>query len=84
MKKKLLNKKISLLNSLMIINTAYQKLSNNLMDTIQQEEDPLILAELLKQYIFISDLVENKGSERQKTLLKMFEQLTKYEASRYI
>lgn len=66
-----------------VINLAYQKISANLQDIIQNEEDPAVLAELLKSFLDVSQMIDNKGLQRQQTLLKLFEQLNKYEQSRY-
>lgn len=66
-----------------VITTAYQRISENITEMIQNEEDPLVLSELLKQYLEITKLVDERGLARQQYLLKLFEQLTKYEQSRY-
>lgn len=66
-----------------VIITAYQKLTANLTDMIQNEEDPMILSEMLKNFLEVTEAVENRNLPRQQLLLKLFEQLTKYEQSRY-
>ena len=66
-----------------VVTTAYQKISQNLIDQIQDEEDPVILIELLSRYLELSKMVDERGLARQQVLLKLFEQLNKYEQSRY-
>lgn len=66
-----------------VITMAYQKISENLTDQIQQEDDPLVLIELLGRYLEIGKLIDERGLARQQVLLKLFEQLNKYEQSRY-
>lgn len=66
-----------------VVTVAYQKISENLTDQIQQEDDPLILIELLGRYLEISKMIDERGLARQQVLLKLFEQLNKYEQSRY-
>ena len=66
-----------------VVNLAYQKLTANLTDLIQNEEDPMVIAELLKNFLETSKLVDERGLPRQQFLLKLYEQLTKYEQSRY-
>lgn len=66
-----------------IIITAYQKLSANVEDIIKNEEDPVILAETLKSFVETTKLINEKDLPKQQMLLKLFEQLNKYEQSRY-
>lgn len=66
-----------------VIKTAYEKLSTNLIAMIQAEEDPIVLSELLMNYLQVSKAVDECGLQRQQLLLKLFEQLTKYEQNRY-
>lgn len=66
-----------------VIALAYQKMSANVQDMIQNEEDPLVIAEVLKNYLEVTKMVDENGLQRQQVLLKLFEQLTKYEQSRY-
>lgn len=66
-----------------VVTVAYQKISESLTDQIQQEDDPLILIELLGRYLEISKMIDERGLARQQVLLKLFEQLNKYEQSRY-
>lgn len=66
-----------------VINLAYQKLSANIQDMIQNEEDPLVIAEMLKNFLEVTKMVDEKGLQKQQLLIKLFEQLNKYEQSRY-
>ena len=66
-----------------VISYAYQKLSANMKDVIQSEEDPAVLAELLKSFLDVTKMVDEKGLQKQQLLIKLFEQLNKYEQSRY-
>lgn len=66
-----------------VIATAYQKLSAGLTDMIQNEEDPMVISEMLQSFLNITKMVDEKGLARQQLLLKLFEQFTKYEQSRY-
>lgn len=66
-----------------VIDLAYQKLSESMRDLLDNEEDPAVLLELLRSYVDVTSLVENKDLQRQQMLLKLFEQLNKYEQSRY-
>lgn len=66
-----------------VVNLAYQKITANLTDIIQNEEDPMVISELLQNFLQVTKLVEERGLSRQQMLLKMFEQLTKYEQSKY-
>lgn len=66
-----------------VINLAYQKLSANIQEAIQNEEDPFVIAEMLKNFLEITKMVDEKGLQRQQMLIKLFEQLNKYEQSRY-
>lgn len=66
-----------------VINLAYQKLSANTQDMIQNEEDPLVIAEMLKNFLEVTKMIDEKGLQKQQLLIKLFEQLNKYEQSRY-
>lgn len=66
-----------------VIKTAYQKMTASLTDMIQAEEDPMVIGELLSNFLNITKMVDERGLSRQQLLLKLFEQLTKYEQSRY-
>lgn len=66
-----------------VINLAYQKLSANIQDMIQNEEDPLVIAEMLKNFLEVTKMIDEKGLQKQQLLVKLFEQLNKYEQSRY-
>lgn len=66
-----------------VINTAYQKLQANFQETILAEEDPMIITELLKNYLEVTKMINEKDLPKQQYLLKLFEQLNKYEQSRY-
>lgn len=66
-----------------VINLAYQKLSANVSDMIQNEEDPMVISEILQNFLNVSKMIDEKGLQRQQMLIKLFEQLNKYEQSRY-
>lgn len=66
-----------------VINLAYQKLSAGVEDILQNKEDPMVIAELLKSFLETTDMIEKKGLQKQQVLIKLFEQLNKYEQSRY-
>lgn len=66
-----------------VINLAYQKLSAGVEEILQNEEDPMVIAELLKSFLETTDMIEKKGLQKQQVLIKLFEQLNKYEQSRY-
>lgn len=66
-----------------VVNTAFKKMSENVTTLIENEEDPLSIAEMLKSYLEITKMVDERGLQKQQFLLKLFEQLTKYEQSRY-
>lgn len=66
-----------------VINVAYQRLSANLTDMIQLEDDPMVINELLQGFLTTTKMIEEKDLSKQQLLLKMFDQLTKYEQSRY-
>lgn len=66
-----------------VINLAYQKISANLQDIIQSEDDPMVLSELLQNFLQVTKLVDERNLPKQQIMLKFFEQLTKYEQSRY-
>lgn len=66
-----------------VIASAYQKITDNLTDMITTEEDPMVIGELLKNYLEVTKMVDEKGLAKQQLLLKLFEQLNKYEQNRY-
>lgn len=66
-----------------VINLAYQKLSANVTNMIQNEEDPMVISEILQNFLSVSKMIDEKGLQRQQMLIKLFEQLNKYEQSRY-
>lgn len=66
-----------------VIKTAYQKLSVNLTDIIQNEEDPMVISELLQNFLNVTKMVNEKDLSKQQIMLKFFEQLSKYEQNRY-
>lgn len=66
-----------------VVNLAYQKLSANIQDMIQNEEDPMVLAEILQNFLNVTKMVDERGLQKQQLLIKLFEQLNKYEQSRY-
>lgn len=66
-----------------VITTAYQKISAGVTDMIENEEDPMTLAEILKSFLEITKMVNEKDLNKQQVLIKLFEQLNKYEQSRY-
>lgn len=66
-----------------VIVTAYQKISANLQDIIQAEDDPMVLSELLQNFLQITRLVDERNLSKQQIMLKFFEQLTKYEQSKF-
>lgn len=66
-----------------VITSAYQKISASVTDMIENEEDPMVLAEILKSFLEVTKMVNEKDLNRQQVLIKLFEQLNKYEQSRY-
>lgn len=66
-----------------VINLAYQKISAGLTDMIQAEEDPLVINEMLQQFLSTTKMVDERGLSKKQLLLKFFEQLSKYEQSKY-
>lgn len=66
-----------------VITLACQKVSDNFRSAIENEEDPMVIAEMLKNYLEIDEMVSERGLSRQQVLIKLFEQLNKYEQSRY-
>ena len=66
-----------------VIKIAYQKLSVNLTDIIQNEEDPMVISELLQNFLNVTKMVNEKDLSKQQIMLKFFEQLSKYEQNRY-
>lgn len=66
-----------------VIQLAYQKLSAGMQDMLVNEEDPMIISELLQNFLDVTKKIDEKGLQRQQVLIKLFEQLNKYEQSRY-
>lgn len=66
-----------------VINLAYQKLSASMKDLLENEEDPAVLSELLKSFLEVTEMIDNKDNQKHQVLIKLFEQLNKYEQSRY-
>ena len=66
-----------------VIDSAYEKLSNNLSNMIKNEEDPIIISELLQKYLDVSKAINEKDLSKKQIAIKMFEQLLKYEQSKY-
>lgn len=66
-----------------VITMAYQKLCQSLEDILQQEEDPMVINELLSSFLNTEKMVSERGMSKKQLLLKLMDQLTKYEQSRY-
>lgn len=66
-----------------VIQLAYQKLSAGMQDMLENEEDPMVISELLQNFLDVTKKIDEKGLQRQQVLIKLFEQLNKYEQSRY-
>lgn len=66
-----------------VIQLAYQKLSAGIQDMLVNEEDPMVISELLQNFLDVTKKIDEKGLQRQQILIKLFEQLNKYEQSRY-
>lgn len=66
-----------------VVNLAYQKISANLQDIIQNEDDPMVLSELLQNFLQVTKMVEERNLPKQQIMLKFYEQLTKYEQNKY-
>lgn len=66
-----------------VIQLAYQKLSAGMQDMLANEEDPMVISELLQNFLDVTKKIDEKGLQRQQVLIKLFEQLNKYEQSRY-
>lgn len=66
-----------------VIQLAYQKLSAGMQDMLVNEEDPMVISELLQNFLDVTKKIDEKGLQRQQVLIKLFEQLNKYEQSRY-
>lgn len=66
-----------------VIKSAYAKISENIQDVINSEDDPLVLTEILKNYLELTKTIKDKDTQKQQIMLKFFEQLNKYEQSRY-
>lgn len=66
-----------------VINLAYQKLSANITDLIQNEEDPMVISEILQNFLNVTKMVDERGLSKKQLLLKYFEQISKYEQSKY-
>lgn len=66
-----------------VIQLAYQKLSAGMQDMLVNEEDPMVISELLQNFLDVTKKIDEKGLQRQQVLIKLFKQLNKYEQSRY-
>ena len=66
-----------------VITTAYQKLCQNLEDVIQNEDDPMVINELLSSFLNTEKMINDRNINKNQLLLKLLDQLTKYEQSRY-
>ena len=66
-----------------VIDLAYQKLSASVEDMIQNETDPVVISEILQSFLNVTKLINEKDLPKQQMLIKLFEQLNKYEQSRY-
>lgn len=61
-----------------VIKLAYQKMTAGLTDIFQEEEDPMVIGEMLNNYLNVTKMIDERGLARQQFLLKLFEQLNKY------
>lgn len=66
-----------------VITTAYQKLCQSLEDVIQNEDDPMVINELLSSFLNTEKMINDRNVNKNQLLLKLLDQLTKYEQSRY-
>ena len=66
-----------------VVMLAYNKISENIQDVISSEEDPLVLTEILKNYLELTKIINDKDIQKQQVMLKFFDQLVKYDQSRY-
>lgn len=66
-----------------VISLAYEKLSLGVQELISNEEDPMVISEILQNFLNTTKMIEDKRIPEQQTMLKWFEQLNKYEQSRY-
>lgn len=66
-----------------VINLAYEKLSLGVQELISNEEDPMVISEILQNFLNTTKMIEDKRIPEQQIMLKWFEQLNKYEQSRY-
>lgn len=66
-----------------VVDLAYQKMIAGLQDMLQAEEDPMVISEILANFLNVTKMVDERGLSKQQLLLKYFEQLSKYEQSRY-
>lgn len=66
-----------------VITTAYQKLCQSLEDVIQNEDDPMVINELLSSFLNTEKMINDRNINKNQLLLKLLDQLTKYEQSRY-
>lgn len=66
-----------------VINLAYQKLSANIMDLISNEEDPMVINEILQNFLSVTKSIDERGLSKKQLILKYFEQISKYEQSKY-
>lgn len=66
-----------------VIKFAYNKLADSVKSIVEDEEDPLIIAAALEEYLKITKLINDKDVNRNNTLLRLFEQLNKYEQAKF-
>lgn len=66
-----------------LIDYAFDKLTRNIKSMIEEEEDPLVINEVLKGYVELTTSINDRDVRRQQQILKLHEQLVKYEQSRY-
>lgn len=66
-----------------VITIAYQKLCQSLEDVIQNEDDPMVINELLSSFLNTEKMINDRNINKNQLLLKLLDQLTKYEQSRY-
>lgn len=66
-----------------VITTAYQKLCQSLEDVVQNEDDPMVINELLSSFLNTEKMINDRNINKNQLLLKLLDQLTKYEQSRY-
>lgn len=66
-----------------VVQLAQQKMTEGFKNLLEEETDPMVLAEVLKGYLETDKLISERGIARETLLLKLFEQMNKYEQSRY-